>query len=381
MEINVWDASNAGIALLVTLYVCGKFGFSQRVCYLLLFHVFLICILDLFMPYSYMPDQFGYLQVSSGIRNNFVNNLADIIGIEHSSGYYDTGAAFKVSFASYIFAFFPFPVFIQSVKSLAFFNYYIYLGLFTFVLHKITNVQIQTKAKYLFFLYPTLIFYTSTGVRDIMIVALMFFSLYYIIIERSRVVVLLCVCGLGIIKFQNALLIILVLFVHVILNINNIWLRRLILFLYIACLLGLFIVYFDQIMFFRRAMFLEDNLGGGSIPTWSIVDIYRVLFAPMFFDARNAMQLIQSCENLGLFIVVFKFVKYIKKFKVDVKNYFLMIYFVIISAILYSLVVFNYGTLTRYKFPFIFCWICINLMMVDNAISQSKVSDNIVISK
>jgi uncharacterized membrane protein len=84
------------------------------------------------------------------------------------------------------------------------------------------------------------------------------------------------------------------------------------------------------------------------------------------------MQMIQSCENLGLAIAIYRLYRYLKKIKVDSSKLITMNFFVIISALLYSCVVFNYGTLTRYKFPFIFCWVFIMLLIANKTKQNAK---------
>ncbi|MBX9866564.1 MAG: hypothetical protein K2Y14_06585 [Burkholderiales bacterium] len=297
-----------------------------------------------------MPDQYRYLWAASDFRHLFTS-------FDFANVYY----------ASMLFAFLPFPVFIESIKSLAYINYYIYLCLFLFMLFKFKSPEVKLKFKYFYFFYPTLIYYTSFGTRDSLIMAAMFLFLYYMLIDFSLIVMGLMMLVLIYIKGQNAWLLLLTLGLYVILRIPFRVMRLIFSFGYIGLIVVLAIQFGSDILFFRMAMFREDT--GLSpllyMPDWSYMDLYRVFFAPFFFDARNPMQMIQSCENLGLAIAIYKLYRYLKKVKVDSCKLITMNFFVIISALLYSCVVFNFGTLTRYKFPFVFCWVFIMLLLAD----------------
>lgn len=356
MELNLWDFSNACIATIITILICYRFNFSSKILYLLLFHIALIFVIDAAIPYSYMPDQYRYLWAASDFRHLFTS-------FDFSNVYY----------ASMLFAFLPFPVFIESIKSLAYINYYIYLCLFLFMFFRFDNTEVKRKFKYFYFLYPTLIYYTSFGTRDSLIMAAMFLFLYYMLIDFSLLVMGLMILILVYIKGQNAWLLLLTLGFYIILKIPHRATRLIFSFGYVGVMLVLAVQFWNDILFFRMAMFTEDTgLSPLYMPDWSYMDLYRVFFAPLFFDARNPMQMIQSCENLGLTIAIYRLYRYFKKIKVDSSKLISMNFFVIISALLYSCVVFNYGTLTRYKFPFIFCWVFIMLLVADK--TKGKVS-------
>lgn len=356
MELNLWDFSNACIATVITILICYRFNFSNKILYLLLFHIVLIFVIDALIPYSYMPDQYRYLWAASDFRHLFTS-------FDFANVYY----------ASMLFAFLPFPVFIETVKSLAYINYYIYLCLFLFMMLKLNNVEIKKKFKYYYFLYPTLIYYTSFGTRDGFILAAMFIFLYAMLIEFSLIVMGMMTLVLIYIKGQNAWLLLLTLGMYVFLKIPYRKIRLTLSLGYIGFIMVLAIAFWRDILFFRAAMFTEDTgLSPLYMPDWSYMDIYRVLFAPFFFDARNPMQLIQSCENLGMGIALYRLYRYLKELKVDSSKLIAMNFFVFISALLYSCVVFNYGTLTRYKFPFIFCWVFIMLLIANKTKQNAK---------
>ncbi len=356
MELNLWDFSNACIATIITILICYRFNFSNKILYLLLFHIVLIFVIDAAIPYAYMGDQYRYFYGAKDFRHIFTS--------------YEVA---NVYYASMIFAFLPFPVFIESVKSIAYINYYLYLSMFLFMLFKFKNVEIEHKFKYFYFLYPTLIYYTSFGTRDVLIMTAMFLFLYAMLVEFSLLIMTAMTVILIYIKGQNAYLILITLGFYTLLQIPNRVLRLVMSLGYIIFIMSLAVVSWVDILHFRAAMFTEDTgLSPLYMPDWSYMDLYRVFFAPFFFDARNPMQMIQSCENLGLAIAIYRLYRYLKKIKVDSSKLITMNFFVIISALLYSCVVFNYGTLTRYKFPFIFCWVFIMLLIANKTKQNAK---------
>lgn len=356
MELNLWDFSNACIATVITILICYRFNFSNKILYLLLFHIVLIFVIDAAIPYTYMGDQYRYLYAVKDFRQTF-----------HSAEFAN------VYYASMLFAFLPFPVFVESIKSLAYINYYIYLCIYLFILFKINNEEIKKKFKYFYFLYPTLIYYTSFGTRDALIMVAMFLFLYALLVEFSLFIMIIMVLVLIYIKGQNAYLILITFGFYMCLKVPNQAARIVVSVAYIVLILVLAAVSWIDILHFRMAMFTEDTgLSPLYMPDWSYMDLYRVFFAPFFFDARNPMQVIQSCENLGMTIAIYKLYRYLKKVNVDRSKLITMNFFVFISALLYSCVVFNYGTLTRYKFPFVFCWVFIMLLVADNKVATSR---------
>lgn len=369
MEFNLWDLANCYIASLITILLCYKFNFSNKIICLLLFHIFLIFILDAFIPYSYMPDQNAYFWLANDKRNNITDFLFDS-GTGVGNGYI---GSLTVNTASIILAYLPLPVFIASIKSLAYINYYLYFIVFCFLMYVLKDHGVKNKMKYFYFLYPSLIFYTSSGTRDILILVTMLAFLYALLVNLSIGVMSVSLAILLLIKPQNAALLLVSTLFYCILRIKSKFFRTLMIICFLSIMVILLIVFWGDIYYYRRAMFYEDTgLPAIYIPAWSLSDLYRVFFAPFFFDARNAMQILQSFENLGVAIVVYRLYRYFRRIGIDRVKLIAMNFFAVISAILYSLVVFNYGTITRYKFPFLVSWVLILLIVTDKGIIQDK---------
>jgi hypothetical protein len=125
-------------------------------------------------------------------------------------------------------------------------------------------------------------------------------------------------------------------------------------------LLPFFMQIIDVLDFYRRAMFAED--GGDSLDYVAISGLADfillgfqsapyLLMKPFLWEASNILQLIQSVENIFLFVFLALF--FWKASKLDAVMTLKWILFLFVALTIYGLVVFNFGTAVRYKFPFI----------------------------
>ncbi len=351
---NVYDIFNAFIALLLMLYMSFKYDISNKVLALLLLHYILVCVIDVIFDYNYWPDQFTYLHTVQKFRDFFLPK-----------------DSLTVVSAGFIFSLFP--LFLQSVKSLAFVNYILYVLVYIFILTKFKTNYGQRLFKIVYLLYPSLILFTSLGLRDFLISTFMITSLYYLIIKKFFFKSQIYNIVLLFIKPQNFLLILLCGSFLWIISIKNNVSKFVLFILFMIFVVFIAVKNYDLLLHYRIAMFLEDTgMTVYDMPQWSIQDIYRVLLAPFFFDARNAMQLIQSFENLILAIFIIKILKLANKLKVNYINFLTINFFAITSSLIYSFAVFNYGTLTRYKFPCLFSWVIIILLLIDESIALNE---------
>jgi hypothetical protein len=112
--------------------------------------------------------------------------------------------------------------------------------------------------------------------------------------------------------------------------------------------------------FYRIALFVED---GGSVDEYISIDsisdflLLGIQSAPYFlmkpwpWESSNPMQLIQSIENV--FLLLFLIFIFLKAYKLDKNISFKWLVYLIFALGIYGMVVYNYGTAVRYKFPFI----------------------------
>ena len=355
MIFNLYDEINFVVCLWVTTYCAIKFEFSNKVVFLLLLHLLLVAFIDLGLPYDYMPDQFRYAVAAKEFRHQFYTH-------DFST----------VKYASLIFA--MFPLLIESVKSIAFMNYLIYLGIFIFVLIRIHDKTHALFFKAFYLCYPSLILYSSLGLRDMLILVLMLIVLYYAFIQFNQVIIVIALGVLFLIKPQNSIILCFTLGFGYVLRLKKTYQMVLLIVFFVGCYLFLH-KFGAKLDFYRAAMYNEDTgLPGELVPDFTYLDIFNYFTKPFMLTARNNFQIIQSCENVLLFFPLAMII-YIRILNKRFWCYSYLEFMLLSSCIIYSYVVANYGTLARYKFPFIVCYIVINLLsLYSKRLSRGKLS-------
>jgi hypothetical protein len=303
----------------------------------------------LFSP-DYMPDQFRYLSDIESIRNfDFAPDSTN-----------------TVYFASLILSLFPLP-FVTDVIGVAFINKFIFLILFVYLYNK---RYLQGFPLYFILLYPDLIMYSSLALRDILILVFMIVG-GILIINKKYLFSFLILLPLIVLKFQNFFLMLILLFLHIFFmknkfiyskNVNFYFFIFLITLIFISLIILPYAI--EPLNFYRRALFIED---GGSIEEFiplqnfndfffmGIKNTFYFLLKPFFFEATNSFQLIQSFVNMIVFIALIRFT--IVCYQINKFKTLFWITFLIISMTVYGLVVSNFGTAARYRFPFIVLYI------------------------
>ena len=312
-------------------------------------HLLCIFIFNKFLfEVSYMPDQLKYLYISQNIRefNLFID---DKYGL-------------SVYFASLFFALFPMP-FIVSVYSIGMINFLLYFIIFIVIYKKI-----NLKFIILFYLlFPSLALYSTLALRDMLIFSIMFFIVYLNLIYKKSIFCLLLCVFLYYIKFQNCV------FVLISFVLRFFKIKPLYIIAYI-CLFYIFYTYFIEAVilkfnFIRDAFYQENYITNNLLQKpYSIADIIInipyglevALFAPIPFLEINfgAFQAIQFVENCIIFTII-SYIVFLK-FRYKLLKYTeikFLLYLLLISLIVYGEILFNSGTMVRYKFPFVTIYI------------------------
>lgn len=297
---------------------------------------------DFIFPASYMPDQFGYLQNVQNLRDG---NLEYI----HWSN--------TVGLASMILALVPLP-FVETIYSLGFFNRLIVIILIVWLY---ASKKLRGWPLLFFIFYPSFLLYSSLALRDTLVFLFMVIPVI-LFLENRRFVALLFALPLFILKFQNFFLIVIFFFLHLAFTKDSFFYKYRVVFLVAS------LVIFSQFLFqiieaieyYRVAMYYED--GGVSddyVPIQSISEFLILglraspyfLLKPFPWESSSLLQLVQSFENILIFwFLAFLFWRTLKINKIIAIKWFIFLF----SALtVYGLVVFNYGTAVRYKFPFI----------------------------
>lgn len=341
----IWDLPNLLICLAVVFaaYLLGKIKRSHAIGLSLISFVPYCLNYVLFDP-SYMPDQFTYWHMVSLIRDFNYNSI-----------FYNS----RVTEASYMYAFLPLP-FVETINSLGFFNKFLMILIFIWAS---SVLKLRGWVLWFLMLYPSLILYSSLGLRDMMICTFMLLALWSLV-QGWYVFTILCIGILLQIKMQNALLVSLFAIWYVIDRLGNFDFNRkkffsFMLFLFVLAYLA-FPYIIEKIEYYRLRMFLED---GGVLAEYQHIHgffdflakgvggILRTLFHPFPWAVKGAFQLVQSLENLCVAVLLFVFTY--KSYKIIPKQTLMWLFFLLSSMLMYGLVVANVGTLVRYKLPFI----------------------------
>ena len=364
-EIRAWDLPNVAICWFVIVF----FGLKYRVPGIYLLLLFLHTLIPFFLvgvlfDYSYMPDILKYWEVLNLIRGGDMSLI---------DAFYDNPHSNTVSISSALYSIFPFPI-AASPISIGFYNVFIYLIVFFFAFK---NHLFTRGSLWFYLIFPSLALYSSLALRDMLIFFFMFFSTFYMFKNRLLLSFVFAL-PLLFIKFQNFFLLTIGFLLYISFIVFDIRRRPIIVGFFSMLLLSIvhyiFPIISPAINLYRRAMYLEDGGIDGSVSSIdSLYDFisegffaaFHFLTKPLPFEASGILQLIQSAENIAVLlglIFIFKLL-----FSESVKLFLFWFLFLTASFVVYGLVVFNFGTSVRYRFPFIvifFVFACYQLQSV-----------------
>lgn len=347
----IYDLPNLIVCLLTVLIVSAWANLPRRFVIILLINCFVPFFLnDFLFSANYMPDQFKYFHIVFNLRND--------LPINETSG--------TVLNSSTMLSYLPLPLAL-TIKSLGFFNKFLFIILFGFLYKQkiLTNLS-----AYFFLLYPSVVLYTGLSLRDPLITVFMIMTTFFAI-KRSLILALIFLSPLWFIKFQNFIIMLPILF-YIIFNIDKKGLspRKVVILLIVmfSALILLSPLLIPEINIHRVNMYIDDGGKAEDVEMISgvsdfiflgLTSGFYFLIKPLIWEASSFMQLIQSVENIIVGLLIFK-VSQIAWYKDKLRLMF-WIFFFIISMSIYGLVIFNYGSAARYRFPFVltyFIFVC-----------------------
>ncbi len=352
LGIRLFELPSLLICLLIIFLLGYKFELKQKYQVLLALHCFLPFVLnDVLFNASYMPDQFKYWRAVNSLRNGELSFTQAFI----SDG--------NVNQASFFFALLPFPTPVSPI-SLGFYNTFLYIILF-FVLYvkKIfTDVSI-----WFYLLFPSAALYTALSLRETLI---FFFMTLTIVYARESKIFrsALFIIPIYLIKFQNFFILGPIVLMYFLFNVakKGMSLTKALVIGAIS-LIGLLLsapIAIPLVNTFRVAMFVEDGgnkdeisliAGAGDFVFQGLTSALYFLAKPLPWEASNALQLVQSVENLAILAVLLLITRQAWKLRPDKLAFWLL--FLAFSMSIYGLVVFNYGTAVRYRYPFVIIYV------------------------
>lgn len=300
---------------------------------------------DVLFPATLMSDQFGYLEATQYARS------------------FEEGPPFKPThkFVAAFFSMIPLP-YVETIQSLGFFNR---LLATLIIIWLYASKKLRGWPLLFVLFYPSFLLYSSLALRDTIVVLFMIVSVI-LFIDRRRVSSILISLPLLLIKFQNFFLIIVFFIVHLTFSKDSLFYRlRFILLPLILLAITPFINDIVQSLDFYRYAFHVDDGGDPtsykniqSLQEFAIISIQSApyfLLKPLPWEASNFLQLIQSFENL--LIAGFCIFLLMKAYRINKMIAVKWMIFLIISFAIYGLVIFNFGTAARYKFPFLIVFV------------------------
>jgi len=353
-----FDLPNALVCVLVTVIAWRIKIIPNWIAILLVIYSFIPFFLnDFLFPSTYMKDQYRYWRAIEEVRS--LNFFPDSF-IEEGGR---AGLFEKVVIPSWFLSILPIP-FVESIKSIGFFNRFSFLILFLWIYSK--NFLNGMPLLFILF-YPSLLLYTSLSLKDPLVLIFMLTSTIFLI-DQKYIKFFITILPLYFFKFQNFFFMILLFFIFLIFKEkkkNNKGYYLLISLIIIICS----ILFLDDIISrmnaYREGFWRENVISlntdlfqafepiGGifSLLTDSVIALPTFLLRPLPWQVENIFQAIQSLENIFILFFLIVFTK-----KAHNQNAFVTgrwVLFLVITMIVHGLVVYNAGTSVRFKYPFI----------------------------
>jgi len=347
--------------------------------FLVLGHLITIFLInDVLIEKGYWPDQERYLWIAAEIREQLVY-------LKVIPQFWDS---LRIVVPSFIFAFSPIP-FINSVQSIAMINFLLYLLSFVYLRKKGVS---SNSVDFFFLLYPSFLLYSSIALRETLITLFMILSLYFVLVEEKKLVGFIFSLPLTIMKIQNFLILMLTYIIYVFLKKGSI--QRYLIFFGAGLLVLFFGNRIPQINFFLETIeyyrwnLISENFGynwdfmanydyqpfevGFSMIPLLVKSFFYMLFKPFPWEATNLVQMIQSVENIFIVALIVWVLKQKVLTPIIKRKLVFLNLLLIFSMTIYGLVTFNFGTASRFRFPFIVVYLVFYLYFLrsDKIISR-----------
>ena len=350
--VRLFELPSLLVCLLLIILLGYKFQIKQKYQITLILHCFLPFVLnDVLFDAYYMPDQFKYWRGVNALRSGELGYIDALV----NGG--------NVEQASALLAALPFfsPV---SVISLGFYNTFLYIILFFILYAK----KIFTKVSIWFYLlFPSAALYTALSLRETLIFFFMILTLVYA--RESKIFKsILFVAPLYLIKFQNFFILGPIVLLYFMFNVarKGMGVAKAV----TIAVIGLVVLLFSAPIAIpilnrsRVAMFVEDGgraedisliTGAGDFVFQGLTSALYFLSKPLPWEAASALQLVQSIENLAVLVILFLITREAWRKFPDKLTFWLL--FMVLSMSVYGLVVANYGTAVRYRYPFVMIYV------------------------
>lgn len=368
------------------------FYINKKINLLLLILFSMTSIAPFFMEYIYpstaMGDTFIYYYLVDHIRDfNFDPSsprMERVVGPEHPlirqaykydllGGDYNYDPSFN---AALILSLIPIP-FIVSTASLGFSNKLVYLLTIIYLKNKKSLHDISLLV---FLFFPSLLFYTSVGLKDTLVWSFSCLCVYFFI-KKKYFFLLIFFALLFSIKWTNSLILLFFFFAHTIIFTEFEKKFKIVFILFLISLGFLFIFSYDEtILLHLNKTRAGQWAAGGSNLIPEIINfdfnlifefvkgLIRFFFSPNFYQVESPVQLFVLFENLlsiGILFIVL-----VKSAELNKRRAVFWFGFLIAFALIYGITTINFGTLNRWKLSVIIVYIFASLL--DCSLNEKK---------
>ena len=365
--------------ILCILYYFRKLNFQEFVFWNLGFLSIIVLATTVIGP-TMFPDLGTYLVCLRDLRDNlYFDDLLCRGSIESDSELFNF-LNFKRGLPAILFFLIPIPSIATSI-SLAFINKIYLLALYIFIRSKLSDDRTKFYLLVLMFL-PTLLLYSSTGLRDILVMVIGV-TLFFTTIERKFVISTIFLLLLAAIKPQNAA-VMMVLYAGIFLFRSHKSFLHLVIFLMSCLIIG--VSFQDEILYvvnYFRIGFLNEN---GLTPLSGVVFEYQS-FAALIIDSPlaflkgifspgfglSALNIIFFPESIFLIILFIWGARYTDYFSESTNCLVFIVFY--LGIVLNSIVVPNDATFLRYRFALVYFLFFHLLLMVDKKRMRIKNND------
>ena len=367
------------------------FYINKKINLLLLFFFSLTSITPFFIEYIYpsssMGDVFIYYYLVDHLRDlnfEYSSRLVRVTGPEHPlitdayaydllKGDYKYDPSFN---AALILSLIPIP-FIVSTASLGFSNKLVYILTIIYLKNKKSLHDISLLV---FLFFPSLIFYTSVGLKDTLVWSFSCLCVYFFI--KKKYFFLLIFFGLLFsIKWTNSLVLLFFFFAHAVLFSEFQKKLKIYFILSLIFLMFLFLFSYEETFLFHlNKTRVGQWAAGGQFSNPDIIgfnlniifelleSLKRFFFSPNFHQVENSLQLFVLFENLlsiGILFIVL-----VKSSELNKRRAIFWFGFLIAFALIYGITTINFGTLNRWKLSIIIVYIFASLL--DCSLNEKK---------
>jgi len=335
------DIINSIFLLIILIYISIKYQIKKFFLINLSVFLFTPFLFYFLFPWWLFPDQSKYANLVHDFRN---------LSYDYSSFKNLTS---KVDFTSLILAFFPVP-FITTIISVSLINKGILYATIFYFFYKKKYFLIN-----LLLFLPSIIFFSSVALKEILVIVLAI-AFFYIFIEKKNYFKAFFFAGLLMLvkpSFGFACLFIAVGYYIFFIKLNLNLINKISLTFFIVLIvfpLTAFFFWQDLLIVFRQGFFSEEYgyqllLREEDITILTILKTFiQFLFSPLSQNDIYLWTIIIFIENLFLIYVVIILLK--KIYKENQCKAIFWIITIMFLFIIYGFILFNAGTIWRYKF-------------------------------